>query len=279
MFGAKLLEYDPLLETQATDGGREASDLAVQRETRAFSQSLLQRELSNLATFGTVLTGTASHSAKSNMNGTWVEVIAPNRIYFSDVWPAAKAIPIDVGNETWTVPCFGFYDSELLDYLERDRRSTGISQVQHPFWTQLESKYRRFRRRLIGLLCEEPIEEGVSHPADQLIKESLDADQVTCRDWLSRSLAENLYLRTSIAASILRCIGRLSSGQVGTWGIDVVEKAICSDDAEVRDAAIRALEKWGTDECLLVLRQHRDPEGWLDDYVQQVICDLESGED
>jgi hypothetical protein len=65
-------------------------------------------------------------------------------------------------------------------------------------------------------------------------------------------------------------------GRVGAWGVQAARQAINHDDVEVRDAAIRALEKWGTLDCLDVLRQHRDAEAWLHDYVQQVVQDLET---
>jgi hypothetical protein len=53
-----------------------------------------------------------------------------------------------------------------------------------------------------------------------------------------------------------------------------VDDALRHKDAEVREAAIRALEKWGGDEALRILRQHRDAEEWLNDYVRQGTLDL-----
>jgi hypothetical protein len=62
--------------------------------------------------------------------------------------------------------------------------------------------------------------------------------------------------------------------QVGSWGIAVVKKALRHADVEVRDAAIRALEAWGGNESLQILQLHRDPVGWINNYLLQVIADL-----
>lgn len=134
--------------------------------------------------------------------------------------------------------------------------------------------YKSFRSKLISTLVDEPIEDGVTHPAEHVIDEALRTNSWECRDWLSRALVEHYQTRPSISASIVRCVGRLEYDRVGNWGMRVADDALRHKDVEVREAAVRALEAWGGCEALGVLRRHRDTEAWLNEYVQQVIVDL-----
>lgn len=143
-----------------------------------------------------------------------------------------------------------------------------------PALTQVDQRYAHFRNRLITTLIDEPIEDGVTHRAEQVINEALRTNSSECRAWLSRTLAEHCQRRPSISASIIRCIGRVDYDQVEQWGLDVVDGALRNEDVEVREAAIRALEAWGGPEALDILHHHTDTEDWLKDYVEQVIVDL-----
>lgn len=139
---------------------------------------------------------------------------------------------------------------------------------------QTRRRYDCFRSKLIAALLDEPIEDGVTHPAEHVIDEALRTNSSECRDWLSETMVEHYQTRPSIGASIVRCIGRLEYDQVGLWGMRVIDDALQNRDAEVRDAAICALEAWGGPAALNMLRRHQDAEPWLNEYVKQVIVDL-----
>ena len=140
--------------------------------------------------------------------------------------------------------------------------------------TRIDNQYIRFRSKLIATLLDEPIEDGVTHPAEALIDEALRTNSSKCRDWLAQVLVEHYQTRPSISASIVRCIGRLEYDRVGNWGMHVADDALRHKDVEVREAAVRALEAWGGSEALGMLRSHRDPVAWLNEYISQVIVDL-----
>lgn len=140
--------------------------------------------------------------------------------------------------------------------------------------TQAEKSSQRFRKGLVRILLDDPIEDGVKHRGESWIEASLRRNPLECKDWLSRMLVEHYKTRTSLSASVLRCVGRLEYALVGRWGLQVVDDALHHVDVEVRDAAIRALEKWGGHESVRILRRHRDAEEWLNDYVRQVTLDL-----
>lgn len=140
--------------------------------------------------------------------------------------------------------------------------------------TRIDHQYIRFRSKLIAALLDEPIEDGVTHPAEHVIDEALRTNSSEWRDWLARALNEHYQTRPSLSASIVRCIGRLDYDCVGGWGMRVIDDALRHKDVEVREAAVRALEAWGGYEALNILRSHRDSVAWLNEYVDQVIVDL-----
>ena len=139
-----------------------------------------------------------------------------------------------------------------------------------------EPAYERFSRSIVRALEDEPIEDGFLHPADKLIEAAMRADTMACREWLARTLTENFSSRPALAGAILRCISRLDHSRVVGWGGGLVRSALAHRDVEVREAAIRALEAWGGDEAISLLRNHADSEPWLAEYTQRVIKDLSS---
>ncbi|MBI4717397.1 MAG: hypothetical protein HY763_06305 [Planctomycetes bacterium] len=126
------------------------------------------------------------------------------------------------------------------------------------------------------MLLDEPVEDCVAHPAEQLLSQAMGMNRSGAQDWLSRLLVETYASRPSLAASILRCVGRLDFGEVGGWGLHVADDALHHSVAEVREAAVRALEAWGDAQGVRILRQHQEKERWLRAYIQQVIVDLSS---
>jgi len=137
-----------------------------------------------------------------------------------------------------------------------------------------ESDSADFRSILVAQLLDESIEDGVAHPAEVSINKAFHRSPSACLQTLSQVLRDNYRDRPSLCASVLRCIGRMSFDQAGHWGLKTANEALYHNDVEIRDAAIRALEKWGGNESVRTLRQHRDSEDWLNDYVMQVILDL-----
>lgn len=139
--------------------------------------------------------------------------------------------------------------------------------------------YNSFRAKLITLL-EQPIEDGVTHPAERVIEEALLVNQWHCFAWLARALEEHQQARPPIAASIIRCIGRLNRYRVGTWGMHIIEDALRHKDVELREAGVRALEHWGGRVAFCVLCDHIrnscDEEPWFREYIRQVIADAEA---
>ena len=121
---------------------------------------------------------------------------------------------------------------------------------------------------ILRQLAEEPIEDGVAHPAEQSVEKYLrtHGDQHVAQALKSLSASE--------AASLARLLGRAENvgarmrEQVLAWGL-------ASSSVELRDAAIQAAENWGDARLAPLLRAHLDDVPWLAKYAADVARDLE----
>lgn len=120
----------------------------------------------------------------------------------------------------------------------------------------------------------EPLDDGMDHPAERIIGELLESteDQYIFDLFSSFSLDE---AHPNFAASVLRCLGRQVHPRTVAWRTDLVRNALRMNNIEIRDAAVQAAELWGDDEIRNVLEQHSEPKPWLQDYISNVIADLD----
>jgi len=142
--------------------------------------------------------------------------------------------------------------------------------------TEPDRSERVFRNSLIRTLEDDPIEDGVPHPAEGLIDKAMTVNVTACLDWLARAFTEYSSARPATCAALVRCIGRIKYDRVGSWGLGIARVAIKHIDIEVRESAVRALEAWEAPMSLSILRSHTEPDGWLADYIRRVIADMSS---
>jgi len=127
--------------------------------------------------------------------------------------------------------------------------------------------------RLIESFADEDVEDGLTHPAEELLREGLRADFESLTSWIEDLLRGRGD--SALVAPIVKCLGRLSPGEVSSWGLRIMSESLRHRDIEVRDAAIHALALWSTPEALDVLRRHRDPVPWLEEYVALILKEAE----
>lgn len=143
--------------------------------------------------------------------------------------------------------------------------STPSKEVPNP-------KSEKFERDLLGLLIEEPVEDGCTHPAEALLEKSLKTNREAAV-WIQSIFIDN-HKKPVIATGILKCIGRLQYSLVGPWGKLMAKTGLSEPYLEIRDAAVTALELWGDSESLEILKDHIESTPWLARYIKQVIEDL-----
>jgi hypothetical protein len=119
----------------------------------------------------------------------------------------------------------------------------------------------------------EPLEDGIDHEAERTLKNALNALQAELvLPWLAEFCTK--VSRPNFAASVLRCLGRLSPPGTLTWRSILIEEALQKENVEIRDAAVQAVEQWEDTDLAEILKVHEEEIPWLHDYIQEVISDL-----
>lgn len=150
---------------------------------------------------------------------------------------------------------------ETLTILER--------QLQAP--TAFSDEAGRAFPLLLSQVDVEPVEDGMTHPAETYVAE-----------FVRNHGAEDLPTLLSLTdpcrrASVLRLLGRSDAIDVATR-IELIESALVSTDLQLRDAAVHAAEQWADPELAEVLRGHHEPTPWLAEYIDAIVGAI-SGQD
>ena len=150
----------------------------------------------------------------------------------------------------------------------RDWQARGVSP------TVAEERGRQqFRDRLHASFDAEPFEDGMSHPAEQLISEALESRNASAVLRWIRSICLDSS-NPAFAAAVFLCVARQPEVGTAQWRAGLVRGGLGVDDVEVRDAAIQAAEYWGDSGLRPILSAHTEPIGWLDEYRRGVMDDL-----
>ena len=136
-----------------------------------------------------------------------------------------------------------------------------------------DQERERLANRLWMAFATDPLEDGMFHPAEEIIGEALQStEDKPVLDWF-RIFSLDAE-RPSFAASVLRCLGRRTPMGTSPWRVELVRDGLAMDDVEIRDAAVQAAESWGDRNLTGVMKAHREAESWLREYIEDVISDL-----
>ena len=171
-----------------------------------------------------------------------------------------KSQPIEADGRT----LFDIRPSEEKDGLEAAAAQKALVE---------DRERERLANRLWTAFAADPLEDGMSHPAEEIIGEALrSTEDKPVLDWF-RTFSLDAE-RPSFAASVLRCLGRQTPPGTDSWRTELVRGGLAVDDVEIRDAAVQAAESWGDRSLADVMKAHREAEPWLREYIENVISDL-----
>ena len=133
--------------------------------------------------------------------------------------------------------------------------------------------YKRLTNRLWEAFDSEVLEDGMDHPAEQIIGDAIDSTtDLPVIQWLKSIVLD--AEQPSFASSVLRCLGRRPNIGTTSWRTQLVREALGMNDIEIRDAAVQAVESWRDRSLVEVVRAHTESEPWLQQYIKDVIDDL-----
>ena len=137
----------------------------------------------------------------------------------------------------------------------------------------LVMKQNKLAISLYAAFEAEPLEDGMYHPAEQIIGEALQSNESErVLEWLRELSLDAAH--PGLSAEVMRCLGRQVHPGSALWRTELVRDGLAMDSAEIRDAAIRAAEWWGDAQMRSVLISHCESESWLREYIGDVIDDL-----
>lgn len=165
-----------------------------------------------------------------------------------------------------------------------------IQLVTYPSWTSVDTvdfqveanrqsdsvfqdidKYQ-FEHGLLDAFEEEVIEDGMYHPAEDIISDAFENhDEAKVLGWIHELVLDTS--RPDLAYSILLCLTHQQPPGTSSWRLHLISGALGSKDIVVRDAAVQVAESWADPALLPVLRAQKDNETatWLKNYLQHVI--------
>lgn len=137
-----------------------------------------------------------------------------------------------------------------------------------------EREYQRFERQLVISLKEYDLEDGMIHPAEEVLQDVFRICPDNAKEVIEQLADKYLNKNQMVCAGLVQCLGRLDDSSVPEWKYSLAEKCLREGDAGVREASVICLEYWGGQEAVDILSAHNEKEGWLADYISSVIKDL-----
>jgi hypothetical protein len=138
-------------------------------------------------------------------------------------------------------------------------------------WPSAETP-KHFLQQAMAIIENQNAEPGIKTDFDRFLESF--ATNVKGQ-WLNELFNIN-YGNKHIMLSILQSISHSKFEEYQPNALTMVTAAIANKDEEVQEGAIRVLENWGTPDCLTHLKNVHVSTDWLQDYLNEVIADLES---
>lgn len=132
-----------------------------------------------------------------------------------------------------------------------------------------------FTQNLLLSFERQPLEDGFLHPTESIIGDALKIYK-NVPQWIENLYDNHVSTNPTISASLLLSVSRLKVEVISPWGYKIAAKALKEKDIEVRESAVRALESWGGNNGLELLKTFVDSESvnWLKIYTEKIIEEL-----
>jgi len=131
-----------------------------------------------------------------------------------------------------------------------------------------------YTKELLRIICEQDFEYGFDSPADLFVRELMEQNEAVTKEWLNAIYIEQ-FSDIRVVIGLLQVVSHLQYPEIYPQGPTMALAALSHANSEVRECGIRAFENWGTIESLNILRNVKCTESWMQEYLSQVIKDLE----
>lgn len=128
--------------------------------------------------------------------------------------------------------------------------------------------------KFLSLIKEEDFEFGFISRSEELIASQLQINALATRNWLNEIFI-NHFDNEVVLIGLLRIIGRFDESLIFPQGQTIALAALSHSNDEIKELGVRAFEKWCSAESLSILKKLNLNSVWLQEYVNDVINDLE----
>lgn len=128
--------------------------------------------------------------------------------------------------------------------------------------------------KFLSLIKEEDFEFGFISRSEELISSQLQINALAARNWLNEIFI-NHFDNEVVLIGLLRIIGRFDESLIFPQGQTIALAALSHSNDEIKELGVRAFEKWCSAESLSILKKLNLNSVWLQEYVNDVINDLE----
>lgn len=131
-----------------------------------------------------------------------------------------------------------------------------------------------FMNEILFTINNMEFEFGVKSTIETIFNKYHEKFGVLCVEWLSKLFIRNIY-DSKVVLGIMLLLSRLNPNDFGALGETMIFNALfVVDSLEVKEAAIRVIEKWDLIDMLETLATIHFEEEWLEEYKLSVIQDI-----
>ena len=143
---------------------------------------------------------------------------------------------------------------------------------------QAPVKVQEIQDKLISNLIiqfrDHPLEAGIHHPAEDILERAFQNIDSSVLMSILKGICT--YSPSNVlSSSTLACLGHLTEPGTSEWRRQLIGDCLDNRSADIRHAAIQAVENWQERNLADILRSHKDLFEWINDYAQGVARDLE----
>jgi len=173
------------------------------------------------------------------------------------------------------------FDSSIKEEIININQKTDLIFISSGFDENVINKKRslqlekEFTQKLLHYLREDEFEYGFENRADLLVKNQMKNNLLATKEWLNKIYVNN-FKNPEILIGILRLVARIDIDEISPEGKTMAIAALAHKNLEVQECGIRAFESWGTLDSLDILHNVKVQSEWLQDYLLQVIENIET---
>lgn len=127
---------------------------------------------------------------------------------------------------------------------------------------------------LVSLLKYEDVEYGIKSEGEKIIREQIENNCIVALNWIN-----DLYIRffndEKILTGLVKIIGNIEENKISSVGQLIALASLSHKNNEIKELGVRAFENWASPKSYSILSNLNVGDGWLQEYINQVVKDLE----